>query len=451
MSKVFKLLGIVVLSLAVLLGVLFGAYKTFFDPYRGTTDQLNTSQPLDLQLTRAQAQADLDFIVRRLGERHPAALDGIPAPVLEQYQAEVAALSEQVSVLELWRAATRITARMQDGHTGAGYNSPDPQSLPVAFEAQPAWAGQDLTFEFLVRDGDLAGSRLVAVGGVPVQQLYERYLPHASYELESYAAYRFASSLPQKDFLEFIGVDTSAGALQLVFATSTGEITRELAFQPPVDPQAQSAPQQQERQQPFVSYEIDSAAGLGILTLNQCNYNAEYRDTLRAFFQAVKDHGIQNIAVDLRRNGGGNSMVVNEFLRYLDVEKVSAFGGSHVRLGPYLYQYTSQGEPNDRIIELIYTGKIYVLTAVRTFSSATDFATAISDNHLGEIVGETSGNMPTSYGDVLSFQTPNAGLVFRTSHKQFFRVDRSKNELPLTPDYEVPADEALEKVYELVK
>jgi C-terminal processing protease CtpA/Prc len=143
-------------------------------------------------------------------------------------------------------------------------------------------------------------------------------------------------------------------------------------------------------------------------------------------------------------------MVVNEFLRYLDVETVSTFGGSNVRFGPYLYQYTSQGEPNDRITELTYTGKIYILTAVQTFSSATDFAAAISDNRLGEIVGETSGNMPTAYGDILSFQTPNAGLVFRVSHKQFFRVDRSKDALPLAPDYEVPADEALEMVYELV-
>ena len=83
-------------------------------------------------------------------------------------------------------------------------------------------------------------------------------------------------------------------------------------------------------------------------------------------------------------------------------------------LGPILTKYTSGGEPNDRISELTYTGKIYILTAVRTFSSATDFAAAISDNKLGEIVGETSGNMPTSYGDILTFQTPHAGLVFRS-------------------------------------
>lgn len=79
----------------------------------------------------------LDFILRRLGERHPAELEGVSTPVMEQYQAEVAVLPEQVSVLALWRAATRTPpgCRM-GGQTGAGYNSPVPQTLPVSFEAQ---------------------------------------------------------------------------------------------------------------------------------------------------------------------------------------------------------------------------------------------------------------------------------------------------------------------------
>ena len=319
-----KRLGIGVLLILVLCGLAFGAYKVWFDPYRGTVSQVIPSQPIDLLLTQAQAREDLDFILKRLGERHPAALGDIPAPVMAQYQAETAALPEQVSVLELWRAAARITARMQDGHTGAGYNSPAPQSLPISFEAQ---AG-----EFLAREGELAGSRLIAIGGTSIRELYERYLPHASFELEQYAAYRFASNLPNKDFLEYIGVDTSAGAIQLVFATQAGETTRELAFQPSSNLQSQSAPQQQP---PFISYEIDSANSLGILTLNQCIYNDVYQDTLRAFFQEIKDQGIQNIAVDLRQNGGGNSRVVNEFFRYLDVDNVSTFGGSNVRFGPY--------------------------------------------------------------------------------------------------------------------
>jgi hypothetical protein len=438
LNKLSKRFGVGILVLLLLAGLAFVAYKAFFDPYRATAQQVVPSQPLDKLLTQEQAREDLDFILKRLDERHPATLDGIPQSVLDQYHIEVDALAEQVSVLQLWQAASRITALMHDGHTSIGYNSPDPLWINASFNVQNG--------EFLRRDGDLAGSRLIAIAGTPIRELYERFLPQASFELEQYAAFRFANNLPQKDFLEFIGVDTSAGAIQLVSAAQASEATQELAFQPLSNPQSQSTSNEL-----FVSYQIDSTADLGLLTLNQCIYNDVYKDTLRAFFQEVKDQGIQNIAVDLRRNGGGNSRVVNEFIRYLDVDNVSTFGGSNVRFGPYLLKNTSAGEPNDRIQELTYTGKIYILTAVRTFSSATDFAASISDNKLGEIVGETSGNMPSSYGDVLAFMTPNAQLIFYVSHKQFFRVDQSKNDLPLIPDYVVPADEALEKVLELVK
>jgi len=435
LNRLLKRFGAGILVLLLLAGLAFVTYKAFFDPYRATAQQVDPSQPLDRLLTQEQAREDLDFILKRLKERHPATLDGIPLSVLDQYHLEVDALAEQVSVLQVWQAASRITARMHDGHTGMRYDASDPLGIAASFEVQQG--------EILRRDGELAGSTLVAINGIEIQELYARYLQYASFELEHSAAYNFASRLPQQDFLDLIGVDTSNNIVQMRFATPTGEQTEQLTFQTATSPQAA-------QEEPFITYEIDSAGDLGILTLNQCIYNDLYKETLQAFFQEVKEQEIQNIAIDLRQNGGGNSMVVNEFFRYLDLDQAATFGGSNVRFGPYLAKFSAGGQPYEKFSELTYTGKIYILTSPKTFSSATDFGAAISDNRLGEIVGETSGNMPTSYGDVLAFVTPNARLIFYVSHKQFFRVDQSKNDLPLIPDYEVPADKALEKVLELV-
>ncbi len=52
--------------------------------------------------------------------------------------------------------------------------------------------------------------------------------------------------------------------------------------------------------------------------------------------------------------------------------------------------------------------------------------------------------MPTSYGDILYFQTPNANLIFTVSYKYFIRLDSSKADLPLIPDIQVPADNVME-------
>lgn len=44
------------------------------------------------------------------------------------------------------------------------------------------------------------------------------------------------------------------------------------------------------------------------------------KEGLYNFFQEVSKNNIQNIAIDLRENTGGNSLVINQFIRYLDVD-----------------------------------------------------------------------------------------------------------------------------------
>jgi hypothetical protein len=53
--------------------------------------------------------------------------------------------------------------------------------------------------------------------------------------------------------------------------------------------------------------------------------------------------------------------------------------------------------------------------------------------------------MPSSYGDILRFQTPNARLIFTVSYKYFTRPDASKRDLPLIPDVQVRAEDALDE------
>ena len=156
----------------------------------------------------------------------------------------------------------------------------------------------------------------------------------------------------------------------------------------------------------------------------------------------VAGKGIGRIAVDLRHNGGGNSQVIQAFMRYIDVDKYFIFGGSNVRMKNRLIVNEPVSERNRRL-QPVFSGEVYVLTSHTTFSSAMLFAVTIADNGIGQIIGETPGNMPTAYGDVLSAQAPNSGLVCNMSHKRFFRPNREKDALPLMPDVEVPAEDAL--------
>jgi C-terminal processing protease CtpA/Prc len=72
---------------------------------------------------------------------------------------------------------------------------------------------------------------------------------------------------------------------------------------------------------------------------------------------------------------------------------------------------------------LLFSGHLYLLTSAETFSSGNWFASIVKDNHLGTIVGEPTGNQPSSYGDILSFQMPNTGFRFSVSFKNWIRPE----------------------------
>ncbi|MBI1853965.1 MAG: hypothetical protein HYR85_26810 [Planctomycetes bacterium] len=83
----------------------------------------------------------------------------------------------------------------------------------------------------------------------------------------------------------------------------------------------------------------------------------------------------------------------------------------------------------------LYRGKLDVLTGPHTFSSGNWFAVIVHDNKLGRIIGEPTGNAPSSYGDIVSFTLPKSGLSFTLSYKRWIRPDPSLDPVDaLVPD-----------------
>ncbi|HBU12463.1 MAG TPA: hypothetical protein DEB31_06970 [Clostridiales bacterium] len=195
--------------------------------------------------------------------------------------------------------------------------------------------------------------------------------------------------------------------------------------------------------QSFVYYEIDADKNLAVLTLHNCWFNEEYRDCLQAMFTEVKEAGIDNVAVDLRNNGGGSSLVATEFIKYLDTETYKT-GTYEWRFGMFMLPSGDGIVRNEKNNDLLFTGSVYVLTSPETFSSAMLFAQYIKDNHLGIIVGEASGQTASHYGEVASFTLPNSKLVFGVSTKYMWRADKESEDAFVSPDIPCDAESALD-------
>ena len=177
---------------------------------------------------------------------------------------------------------------------------------------------------------------------------------------------------------------------------------------------------------------------------------------MRAFFEAVHRDGIGRIAVDVRANGGGNSSVVNEFLRYLPVDSYASYtGGVRVSaesvrqrgsdgLDMGYHEFPANPRANTDVDGLPpFEGEVFLLTSKGTFSSGNWFAVLFKDNGLGLLVGEPTGNAPSSYGDALSFTLPETSFSFGMSYKRWIRPDRALGPADqVVPDVLVPLTRA---------
>lgn len=151
-----------------------------------------------------------------------------------------------------------------------------------------------------------------------------------------------------------------------------------------------------------------------------------YRRFFEDAFREARERSADAILLDIRNNGGGNSLWCDEFLSYIvDRERdLSIYRGWR---SDYPTRNVESSDGLHRIKPvtngLAFRGKVIVLTSPRTFSSATFFAVAVKDNGLGTVLGEPVGNASIRYGYMADPITlSHTGLRFGTTHHVWGRA-----------------------------
>lgn len=425
-KKIILISAIITVILVILASTLGWYFGVKTNPYFGTVKNFETAKSFNETLTEKQAKRDLDYVIKRLRERHPAWLedDNDTAEKAEAiYNKEYNKIKGQQTVLSVWQATSRICSVIVDAHTNVHYINTDKFV-------------NDLTDIYTY-------GYPVSINGVKTSTLFEKSKSLYSYESENYLKRRvYSSYLYSEANLNLLGIDTTNG---VEFVYENGN-TVHYQFVPSEEVKGNGNSSTDNR---WVYHTIDKEKNLAVITLIRCLANDEYRVAVKAFFDDVKANGIKNIAVDLRGNGGGSSLVADIFISYLNIDEYKSWGGYH-RVGDKFVPINAETIKVSKRPDA-FTGKIYVMTNVSTFSAAMDFAMLIKDNNIGEIVGEASGNLPDCYIDALSYQLPESKLAFRVSWKRNFRIDSSKKiGEPLNPDYPCEPSQALDKIYELI-
>jgi hypothetical protein len=358
-------------------------------------------------------RADLQHLKTELPHLHKNAFHTITK---DRFLQEVEALEKAVPTLrddDVRVGVMRIVAMVGDAHTLAVLST-DPaktQIYPLGL-----WNLQEGAYA--VRGAaeyrDVLGKRLVKIGDMTIDQIRILVRPLISAENEGWRQHRMPSFLVQPDVLRPLNIVKGDGPARFVFADVTGKETA-VEVKPVLQSAAitwasalsrENAPlylRTNTRTTTYYRYEYLESSKTLYFQYNVCAEMPEkpFATFNEELWKAVEQQPVERLVVDLRLNGGGNSMVIQPFIKALwENEKLNS------------------------------KGRLFILIGPGTFSSGMMAANDLRVRTNAILVGEPTGGKPNSYGEVKSFDLPNSRMRIQYSTKLFVRAGE---DLPAIP------------------
>lgn len=375
-------------------------------------------------------QEDLGYLYSEL-RKHPAIIvDEKKKTELEAlYLAKEETVCDYDSFID---AATKLTGYFQDGHTNIEipYTSAD-----LCLKLKGRWGGEnceELILEKAYEDIP-EKTRIICVEGMPIQEVIEALaerIPHENlYLVKSrmvqypYQNYHIFSEMNLKRLFGYKKRYT------VTFAVDDKLIKKDIPLMP-YDGFLEFLPDDE-----FLTYEI--VGDTAIMHLNTCICNEEYRRTLKELANICNTQNINTFVLDLSENMGGDSSVIDEFIKYTRTKKYCRYGMIDFSSGEAKEVTNRADVVWNQQYDLLLPERICCKVSCNTFSSARTFAVTLKDNGMATICGTPTGGKPNSYGMPKKMTMPKTGIRFRVSRACFLRPDSNGDEeIALMPESE---------------
>lgn len=172
-----------------------------------------------------------------------------------------------------------------------------------------------------------------------------------------------------------------------------------------------------------------NASVLRIATFGFYNDNKGFQHFIDSTFLNLKTMHVDNLIIDLRRNGGGDPFCSSYLLRYIANKPVEYFSKD---VGSFYGNLTKPLEP----FENAFKGNLWILTDAGCMSSTTHLLALLKYHKFGKIAGsETAGNYRCN-DNSKTFTLLNSGIQFTIARKTFsVAVEGQAKERGIIPDY----------------
>ena len=432
-----KKVGKIVLSIISFIFISSGFAGVYCNPYWNTYNFRNTSlisKAYDYELTKNEALEDLEYAMKKLRSIHPVFYYNTNKQIEDKYEMVKKEIEskDKVTVAYLEARIESILSLLGDAHTKALGN----------------YSEYHIMKETSHHNNN--GDKLTKINGIGLKELWNSKKNLFSYEMEEAGFKEFCDQLVLLE--ELTKMDISVD--KIVYTYDNNGIENDYTYTKD-DFLIQSEYYKynnieiNKESKEFVYYEIDKDNDVAILTLDECINNDLYKTTIKDMFKEIKDNNINNVAVDLRNNGGGNSSVATEFIKYLNVDEYLEWAYEE-RYGLITIENKEKTIKNEKYNDEVFNGNVYVLTSIDSFSSAMNFAMYIKDNNIGKVIGETSSNNPNSYGDITIHLLPNSKIYMQISYKTWHRISTVKDEEFVEPNIKCNSKEAINVLYKTI-
>lgn len=326
---------------------------------------------------------------------------------------------------------------------------------------------------------DCTGKELIAINGRSVDSLIQELMVYVPSENQVKACITGSFFMNHKAFLNALGIDTDRD-IRFMFADGD-----EVRLPSSLDKGAAGSHQVKQvlhpvtarRNKPFhyqitgdtcyfqFNAMIDRFSYWQGCRLMQVSPDKAVADNLPLFADfldemacAMAVHNVNRLVIDMRYNGGGNSVLGDVLLEFLGVslQDIRPFR-SYIRVSDFLQTYypalfirdkyeSMRGklvEQNQVMNDLAadmpkpssrFHGEVTFIQGQNTFSSANYLLTLVKDNALFPIIGTPTSQSPTCFGDVLCVELPYTQTKGYISHSYFVRPDERNQETSLLPD-----------------
>ena len=421
------------------------------------------SQPIKLY-TKNEIIQDINFLVEDIEEIHPNLYHSIrKEDFLRKVQIIKDQLPDSISKIDTWKRLNEILALIKEGHT---YFRPPEKEIGDFLRFPYTIKIDDITNDFLISgtltglSTEYLGNRIVSINGISTDSLISIFKKSTSAENEAlfvfmneshfdYAIYAIFGA-PEYFDIEFLTEDK----VEKHRCKSTNHRPNKVV--------------------PDFTFNIIHDS-IGFIDINRLNHSNDFTKFCKKTFKSLNKKKIPNLIIDFRANGGGDSGMGDELIKYLSNEPFIQYQKAVVKVSSVSrkqFHYTPKkdtllkAELSEKLIEpypqkMRYSGNVFVLIDGGTFSSAGSTVWCINHYNIATIVGKETGGTGVHYGYPIKRNLPNTNLIYYVSHMKWYQIGADdKSVYGLIPDYKIDLyiediknqkDSALDFVIDLIK